>query len=356
MTEPVRYGIIGTGMMGIEHIENINALDGGVVTAISDPDAHSLDVGKVAAGLGDLSAFVDHREMLASGLVDAVVLASPNFTHATILHDIIASGVHFLTEKPLCTTVEDAQGVVAMAQGYPAVDWMGLEYRYKPPIAKLISDVAAGSVGEVKMVAIREHRFPFLEKVGDWNRFNRYTGGTLVEKCCHFFDLMNVITGSEPVRVYASGGQDVNHLDEEYSGVRPDILDNAFVIVDYVNGSRASLDLCMFSEGSKNEQEISVVGDSGKVEAFVPENLVRYSYRDGRDIDEISVDDPRVAYAGLHGGASYLEHLDFLEAIRKGTPPKVTLHDGLVSVAIGVAAHLSIDEGGPILMSEVLGE
>lgn len=47
----------------------------------------------------------------------------------------------------------------------------------------------------------------------------------------------------------------------------PDILDNAYVIVEYENGSRGMLDLCMFAEGSRNEQEICVVGDTGKVKS-----------------------------------------------------------------------------------------
>ncbi len=109
------------------------------------------------------------------------------------------------------------------------------------------------------MVSIREHRFPFLVKVqphcisfeplelllksavlggsikvlsiwkkakihrlwfqvNNWNRFNKNSGGTLVEKCCHFFDLMTLIADSMPVRVMASGGQDINHLDESYHG------------------------------------------------------------------------------------------------------------------------------------------
>lgn len=45
----------------------------------------------------------------------------------------------------------------------------------------------------------------------------------------------------------------------------PDIIDNAYAVVEYENGARAMLDLCMFAEGSKNEQEVSVVGDNGKV-------------------------------------------------------------------------------------------
>ncbi len=354
MTKEVRYGVIGTGMMGIEHIENIAAIEGAVVTAISDPDARSRQLGQQTSGIGNDAVFVDHRELLDSGLVDAVVVVSPNNTHVAILHDIIVSGVHFLAEKPLCTTVEDARSVVEAAEGYAGVAWMGLEYRYKPPIARLISEVSAGAVGDPKMVSIREHRFPFLRKVGNWNRFRRNTGGTLVEKCCHFFDLMNLIVGSEPVRVYASGAQDVNHLDEIYEDEVPDIIDNAFVIVDYNNGARGLLDLCMFSEGSKNEQEISVVGDIAKVEAFVPENFIRMSYRDGTAAAEIPVHDERITYAGLHEGASFLEHLDFFDAIRRGSPPKVTLEEGLLSVAIGVAAYRSIDERRPVEMAEVL--
>lgn len=65
------------------------------------------------------------------------------------------------------------------------------------------------------MVSIREHRFPFLKKVGDWNRFASRTGGTLVEKCCHFFDLMaRILKPRKPLRVFATGAQDVNHKTE----------------------------------------------------------------------------------------------------------------------------------------------
>ena len=148
----------------------------------------------------------------------------------------------------------------------------------------------------------------------------------------------------------------MNHLEERYNGEVPDIIDNAYVIVDFENGIRGMLDLCMFAEGSRNEQELSVVGDIGKVEAFVPEAVIRLGRRAERSMTEHAVSDDHVAYAGLHEGASYLEHVDFLDAIRNGTPPKVTLEDGLLAVAVGEAAHLSIDEGRPVMMTEVLGD
>ena len=137
-----------------------------------------------------------------------MVIASPNHTHHQILLDAIERPVHILMEKPLCTTLADCREVVeaAAASGHDRVIWMGLEYRYMPPTQRLIEELDAGTVGDVKMVAIREHRFPFLPKVDNWNRFSRNTGGTLVEKTCHFFDLMLQITQARPVRVYASGG------------------------------------------------------------------------------------------------------------------------------------------------------
>ncbi len=351
--EPIRYGVIGTGMMGVEHINNILALDGATVTAVADPHPESLDWAQLAVGLdADLARFADGSELLDSGLCDAVVIASPNHTHHDVLMAALDRPVHVLMEKPLCTTLADCRAVVDAAAAGPTdrVVWMGLEYRYMPPTQRLMEELAAGTVGTVHMVAIREHRYPFLPKVGNWNRFTRNTGGTLVEKCCHFFDLMNQVTGSKPVRVMASGGQSVNHLDEVYDGEVPDILDNAYVIVEFADGSRGLLDLCMFADASKNEQEICVVGDEGKIEALVTESVLRVGRReDGLNASrEAVIENPDIKHVGLHHGSSYLEHVDFAAAIRKRQPADVTLLDGLWSAAIGVAAHRSIETGGPV--------
>lgn len=366
---PIRYGIIGAGMMGVEHIHNIQAIDGAEVVALSDPTPSSLDLGLAAIAGPDASTpavatFADHRDLLAQGGVDAIVIASPNHTHRGVLEDVLASGLHVLVEKPLCTTVDDCFAVLQKAEETAGANpgrvvQVGLEYRYMPPVAKLVDAVAGGAVGRPRMVAIREHRFPFLVKVGNWNRFSANTGGTLVEKCCHFFDLMNLVLEERPLRVLASGAQDVNHLDEVYDGTPSDILDNAYVIVDYPSGARAMLDLCMFAEATHNQEEISVVGDGGKVEALVPEGVFRHGRRGEHGIGDVAseiVDDSHIAYDGLHHGSSYLEHLDFLAAIRGEAEVPVTLTDGLWSVAMGVAAHRSIDDGRAVTLAEVLGE
>ena len=356
-TAPVKIGIIGTGMMGLEHIRNLQAIEGAEIVAIADPHPDSLEWARMTLGEEVVvPSFADHRELLAAGLCDAVVIASPNMTHAEVLLDVLAAGVDCLVEKPLCTTMEDCRRVVAAAEASDSLVWVGLEYRYMPPVARAIEVARSGEIGDVRMVAMREHRFPFLVKVGDWNRFNENTGGTLVEKCCHFFDLLGLLAGAPAVRVMASGGQDVNHLDESYGGRVPDILDNALVIIEYANGVRGSLDLCMFAEGSVNQEELSVVGDLGKVEAFLPSAEVRVGQRVGWHDgvrSQIGVDE-RVAHEGFHHGSSYLEHLDFLSAVRNRTAPLVTVADGLASVAVGMAAQISLAEHRVVELSEIL--
>ena len=352
----VRVGVIGTGMMGCEHLKNLMGIPNVSVTAISDPNDEPRNWARLTMGdeFRGVSEFTDHRDLLESGTVDAVLVASPNFTHKAILDDILATDIPVLVEKPMCTTVEDCVSVVEAQRSRSALTWVGLEYRYMAPIAELVRQVRAGAVGDLKMLAIREHRFPFLVKVDNWNRFSKNTGGTLVEKCCHFFDLMNLVVDSRPVRVMASGGQDVNHLDEYYNDERSDILDNAYVVVEYANGVRTMLDLSMFAEGSRHEQEITAVGSTGKVEAFVPgDGQVFVGDRATRSMRSVDVAiDPDVAHVGFHFGASFLECKRFIDAVVAGTSPEVTVEDGLWSVVIGAAAHRSIDERRSVDISE----
>jgi predicted dehydrogenase len=352
----LRVGLIGTGMMGCEHLRNLMGLDSVAITAVSDPNEEPLRWATKTLGdrANSVTQFTSHEELLASGLVDAVLVASPNYTHKSILDDILSTNIPVLVEKPMCTTVEDCISVVQAQQLRSAITWVGLEYRYMAPIAGLLQELRSGIIGNMKMMSIREHRFPFLVKVDNWNRFSRNTGGTLVEKCCHFFDLMNLAVGSRPVRVMASGGQDVNHLDEVYNGERSDILDNAYVIVEYANGVRTMLDLSMFAEGGQHEQEITVVGDIGKLDAYIPGNgKVFIGNRASRSVQEIDVPtDPDIAHMGFHFGASFIECKRFVDAVLNNTPPEVTVADGLWSVVIGAAAHRSIDESRPVLVSE----
>lgn len=365
--DKIRYGIIGCGSMGREHIENLRAMGGTAVTAIADPSSQSREQAAAIVD-GKVELFEDHKDLLKSGLCDALVVASPNFTHIDVMRDALATDLHILCEKPLVTKVADGVEMIERARSRKGIVWVAQEYRYMPPVAEMIRIAHAGGVGRLHQVAIREHREPFYPKVGDWNRFNANTGGTLVEKCCHYFNLMDFILKEKPARVFASGGQRVNHLDESYGGRTPDILDSAYVIVEYPSGARASLDLCMFAENSIDNEHVVIVGAEGKLESLLPSGVLRYGRREdwgrrevwgqpsgtARGVAVRQIRDTNIKYLGQHFGASYVEHQRFAAAVRQGLPAEIPLEEGLRAVATGLAAHRSIDEGRVVALAEVL--
>ena len=395
----LRVGVIGTGCIGLEHLRNLNLCANVAITAISDNHEPSRAAAmscltEIGVDTAAVAVHEQYTDLLASPNVDAVVICTPNDHHIEVVRHAFKTGKHCLVEKPLCTDVVACAEAEALAEAACAearaagraepVLWCGMEYRYIPTITRLLAEAESGLIGDLKMLTIREHRFPFLRKVGDWNRFSARTGGTLVEKCCHFFDLMRLILKAEPTRILATGGHDVNHKNEVYDGKPSDILDNAYVIVDFDNGARALLEICMFAECSKHQEEISLVGTLGKLEAFAPShgvkdddpNLVNFrrGVRNPAFVDSWEYVDPplpgecgelieahesvdaRLLEAGNHCGATYEEVQAFADAALGARPPTVTLNDGSKAVLLGLAAHRSIDTGVPVLWSDMLAE
>jgi len=356
----IKYGIIGAGTMAREHILNISLIENAEVVALSDPQEASLNQCKDILKT-KVPCFKNHQDMIKENLVDVYLVSSPNFTHIEILKDVIKTKKHILVEKPLCTNTKDCLEIKKLTKDYPSVFWTAMEYRYMPPVAKFINEIHNKTIGELKTLTIREHRFPFLKKVNDWNRFEKNTGGTLVEKCCHFFNLMCLISKSKPISVYASGAQDVNHLDEDYDGKKPDIIDNAYVIVNFENGARSLLELCMFAENSDMQEELVATGNKGKIETSVPSNEsgkissnLRIGMRDGETKLETIEVDKKILEAGHHHGSTYYEHLAFLNAIKNNSNPEVSLNDGLIAVAVGEAAEKSIKLKRLVKLEEII--
>ena len=91
MSKQVRFGIIGSGMMGREHIRNLRLLPNARLTALADPVASSLDSALAEAADPAVKTYDSAQALAASGKVDAVIVASPNFTHREVLEPLFAA-------------------------------------------------------------------------------------------------------------------------------------------------------------------------------------------------------------------------------------------------------------------------
>jgi predicted dehydrogenase len=363
MSAELNYGFVGCGMMGQEHIRNLNLMDGSNIAGIFEPDGNMRQDAATIAPNAKLVSSI--QELLEIESLDCVVIASPNNFHLSQFEEIFNTRpLPLMIEKPLFTNPVDNARISYLLKHYPEPVWVAMEYRYMPPITYLLDNMEAAA-GNISMVSIKEHRFPFLSKVNNWNRFNQNSGGTFVEKCCHFFDLMRLITKSEAKLVMALAGQATNHKDEIYDGRVPDIDDHGYVIIEFENGMKGMLELCMFAEGSRYQEEISVIGKSGKIEALVPgpgrfwqhdkekspTPKVVISPRKGKPVQSIDIPiNKKLLDAGDHNGATYFQHENFFKIIREKSQPEVSLKDGYAAVKIAFAAQKSAATGKSVEM------
>ena len=351
-----RLLIVGVGMMGREHLRVTQQLGWAEVQGIVDPFNGSIEWALSDWSLlssQPLRVYPDLREACLDSAVDAIVICSPNHTHYDVLQIVCESGKPILLEKPMATTLADAMEVVRLASEYPSVIQLGMQYRFKAQYVEALFEIwAKASLGLVKTVAMSEYRPPFLDKVNQWNKFNRHSGGTLVEKCCHYFDLMNVIAASRPKKIYASGGRGVNFLDFQWQGVPSDIDDHAMVIIDYDSGIRANFTLNMFCQ--ELYEELVVVGECGRLVASEQASFHPDTPSEVRLQVEVpghpayrpqSVGYPPWIEETGHYGATFFEHIAFHRQLAGERVDAATPQQALWSLIVASAAQHSMATG-----------
>lgn len=359
--------IIGCGMIGREHFSVAQLLGRAKVIAVYDSNPRSVEsfmnaVRKSGAELPRLCSSI--ADIVADQSIDAVLICTPNDTHLEVLRSVVESEKHLLLEKPMATTLADAAAVHRLTDGYPAVFQIGLQYRYKAIYAEALYEaLERRSIGPVRLLSLTEHRIPFLDKVGQWNKFNRHSGGTLVEKCCHYFDLLNQLSQSKPRSVYANGAQSTNFLSFRFDNKEADILDHAAVNIEYENGCIANFSLCMFAP--MFNEELVICGDHGRIRAeecedFTAGPRLRTELEIARGHEGVSRKSqphyPSSIEQSGHNGATYYEHIAFANRIAGRQVKAATVADGFWSVVVGVAAQQSIEQKAPIEITPWLAE
>ena len=362
-----RLAIIGTGTIGQEHMRVTALLGRAKVHGMYDVDGHSMDAAEALFKTHSSEPLVRYPDLESACLdpaVDAVMICTPNFTHFEVLQIAIKSGKPIFLEKPMATGIDDAARIVAISDNYSSFIQIGLQYRYKAQYIEAFHEVLQRkTLGEVKTISVSEYRPPFLDKVKQWNKFNEYSGGTLVEKCCHYFDLINLMAESRPVRVFASGGQAVNFLDFEQDGKRSDIDDHAYVIIEYENGIRANFTLNMFCPDFV--EDMIVTGTQGRLVASEKFNFHQLRTTESKVVVELGeqgasrttdVSYPRLIEQSGHHGATFFEHIAFLDQLENKPTDSATTLEGLWSMIVASAAQQSLQTRQAVEIDKFIAE
>lgn len=400
--QTIRYGIVGTNNIARStHIPCIKRLPGAVITAVCDIDPDARRSGQADSGAAQV--FARAEDLFACADVDAVVIATPNDTHCELVLDACRHRKHILCEKPMATSARDCDRMIRAVDEAGVVLEIAQPYRYSPFYRGMKAMIERGAIGAPQMAWAKE-----FMKWGDvepsdrhWRQYQKRSGGALVEKNCHHLDLLTWMLGAKPVRVCAFGGKNVFQ--------KPEIIDNATLICEYANGSRAMLLLSLFLSKHMIDLEVGVAGVTGRIETFDQGELYLYKHADdhlkerlhaaGWAEDRIRQEwamliDPQVAARadfralnsaeqqvvreanalwlrhcktkrpdntapvlrpdeeGFHSGVMTM-HEDFIECVRTGGRPFCDARVGKDSILIGLAGEQSIREGRVVPIADV---
>lgn len=210
-----RYGLVGTGMRAHMYIDAIAGehADVAELAAISDvnPGRMAFHTDRILAAGGVAPAQYspdDLEAMIAAERLDRVIVTSPDYTHASMIVRSLEAGADVVVEKPLTIDAEGCRSIVEVVERTGRNVIVTFNYRYSPRNSGLKELIASGAVGQVTSVHFEwvldtNHGADYFRR---WHRDKLNSGGLLIHKASHHFDLVNWWIDDAPSRVYASGG------------------------------------------------------------------------------------------------------------------------------------------------------
>jgi len=357
----IRLGFIGVGHRGHQQAITVSRDFGerAQVVGLADLDEEALEGACAAVSEPRPRIYADWRELVAQGDVDAVCISTPQYAHCEIAVAAFAAGKHVYCEKPLALTVADCDRMIAASRDSGKVFLVGQQMRYHLHLNRMKQLIDSGTIGVPQLVWLKEFRNPFPETMA-WAFDSARSGGALVEKSCHHFDVFTWMLGAPADRVFASGGQAVH---DEIFGVRSDIADHAWVTVEHEGGRKAMLGLCFFAglphtrEGGvgTHVRDIGVIGDRGMIttEGFHLGQHLEVRYNDRPDVEHVHLDPSRGRRDALfERGGNHGIWVDFFNCIESGGQPVASGEVGRDALAVALAAEKSMACGEAVRVSE----
>ncbi|HLU83274.1 MAG TPA: Gfo/Idh/MocA family oxidoreductase [Trueperaceae bacterium] len=226
-TRPSAYldvAVIGLGAIGAAHVEAVRKAPSARLAAVVDVDARRAS--EVAAATG-AEAFASIDDLLASANIDMAIIATPDSLHVKAVQKVAAAGIHVLLEKPIATTVGDAQTILAAVTDSGIKFTVGHCLRFDPKYAELKRRIGVGELGDIATVyARRQNQVGVVERL-------KGRVSSLLFLGVHDIDIVNWYIDSPPVAVYCASSSGVMQA----RGFAVD--DVSFTTIRYANGAVA---------------------------------------------------------------------------------------------------------------------
>lgn len=321
----VRWGLIGLGRIADTEIAPaIAASPSGTLHGVVSRDQGRAD--SFAGRHGAARALTDYAELLADPDVDAVYIATPNAFHADQVVAAAAAGKHVMCDKPLATTVADAQRAVAACGGAGVRLGITFQTRFHQPFDQLRTLICGGALGEIRVVQVEMS--PGRTLLKGWRTDPALAGlGAINNLGVHAFDLLRYLLGAEVTEVTALTGQE--------AGLVPETL--ALVLLRLSSGALAYVNVNQ--SVAYPQADLTVYGTAGRIvgRACTRMNMtgtVDVLTGDGSSTLEATSHD---AYARTIGA--------FEAALMAGHDPSPSGEDALRSVELTAAIATAVAAG-----------
>lgn len=310
----------------------------------------------------DTPRFDDVEQMLAETQPDLFFVGSPNSFHLEHIKLGLAAGVRIFTEKPVVTTKEDTMELAALLAKHGTGRVMvGLVLRYSQHMVDLRA--VLDRLGPVVSLEANEHIGPYHGAffMRDWRRMIKWSGGFMLEKCCHDIDIYNMVTGSRPDRVASFGGRKsfvpefapTSNTENEIMHHKPsvwesvddpfrsdgDIIDYQTAVLHYETG--ASLAFHTNLNVPDEHRRFCVMGALGMAEGDFVRGYLKATARDGTVIADHDYTQMDGARASAHYGADHMM-VDDIAALLRGEADSLPV--GVVDALEAGLAAMALDE------------
>jgi len=334
----LKVGVIGSGRIGKVHIENIAVrISSAEVVAVADPFID--DARKFAEQFGIEAVSPDYKDVLSNSEVEAVLICSPTDTHSQYIIEAAEAGKHIFCEKPIDLSLEKIQIILNAVEKAGVKLMVGFNRRFDPNFSKVKQMVKDGEIGDPHIMQITSY-----DPMPPPAEYVAVSGGMFLDMTIHDFDMARFVVDSEVKEVYAKA----NVLIDPAIGEAGDV-DTAVTTLFFENGAIGTI---------ANSRQ-AVYGYDQRLEVFGSEGMVHVTN---------NTPDSHTHYNknGSHGSLplnffmdryteSYVVEIEgFVNAILNNSVIPATGKDGLMSVAVGLAAKKSVAENRPVKMTEIL--